>query len=179
MPSSLPPSGAPEPGAALSTTAGGSPHLAESSPRAAAPPWSAAHTPARAAFERMDSASLPQVLAANPQRLEVGVRDAALGWVEIRTHGMAGHISAVVSAASNEAHAALSAQLPAMREYLANQHLGVERLRSETFSSSPGSGQGSSGGGQSHPRAPGQPSSPSAPGMEAEDENLSYISVRV
>ncbi len=134
---------------------------------------------AHAAFERMDSAPPPQVLASGPQRLEVGIRDAGLGWVEVRTHAAAGHIAAVV-AASPEAHTALAAQLPAMREYLASQHVRIATLASEPFSSSAHSGQSSSGQAQTQPESRGGSEQLSLAGtaVEADEENLSYFSVR-
>lgn len=136
-----------------------------------------------ATFERMDAAAPPQVLASSPQRLEVGVRDSGLGWVEIRTHTAAGQVSAVVSTATTEAHAALSAQLPAMREYLAAQHVRVDTLGSDQFSPSAGE-RDSSHGSQTrsygtHREAPPPANLDPAAAATAEEETLSYISIRV
>jgi flagellar hook-length control protein FliK len=139
---------------------------------------------AGAAFERMDSAAAPQVLESGPHQLAVGVRDAGLGWVEIRTHAAGGEIAAMLTASSTEAHAALSAQLPAMRDYLAAQHVHVDNLGSERFSSSSGnsdrSPQHDNGSRAGPDPAAGKPSIPPRTlSSEAYVENLSYISVRV
>jgi len=141
-------------------------------------------TVAHNTFERMDSASAPQVLASNSQRLAVGVHDAGLGWVEVRTHTAAGQISAVVATNSAEAHAAVSAQLPAMREYLAAQHVRVDSLGTQQFSSSSGqenSSRGNHDGGRAVDRDPSERIGPDAQIVlpETEEETLSYISVRV
>lgn len=136
------------------------------------------------AFERMDSAPGPQVLAGSPQRLAVGVRDAGLGWVEIRTHTAAGQVSAVVATGSSQAQSALSAQLPAMRDYLAEQHVHVDTLGAEQFSASSGE-RGNGTGRQSEDRgmrgALGQASAEPArvSAADSDEESLTYISVRV
>lgn len=153
------------------------PPLSPAAPHAAASP-----TAIHSAFDRMDAAPPPQVLTSSPQRLSVGVRDAGLGWVEVHTHAAAGQVSAVVGTSSAEAHAALSAQLPAMREYLAAQHVHVDTLGTQQFS--PSAGQ------REHARDPrgeparGEPAEPLRSGIEresadGEEETLSYISVRV
>jgi hypothetical protein len=137
-----------------------------------------------AAFTRMDSAAAPQVLESAPQRLSVGVRDSGLGWVEIRTHGVAGQVSAVIATGSSEAHAALVAHLPELREFLAGQQLRVDQLASEQYSTSAGgreaapqregpngASQGSGASGEGPPMA--------AAFSEGAEESLSYINVRV
>jgi len=136
------------------------------------------------AFERMDAAPAPQVLTSGPQRLAVGVRDAGLGWVEVRTHTAAGQISAVVATNSAEAHAAVSAQLPAMREYLAAQHVRVDTLGTQQFTSSSGQEDSSRGNHRGDRTVAREPSQSTGTDMqmaipEAEEETLSYISVRV
>jgi hypothetical protein len=104
----------------------------------------ATHATAGGNFARMDSAAPPLVTESSPQRLAVGVRDAGLGWVEIRTHAAGGQVSAVLTAASSEAQATLNARLPEVREYLAGQQVRVDQLSSELLS--PGDREGSSGG---------------------------------
>jgi hypothetical protein len=134
------------------------------------------------AFERMDAAPPPQMLTGGPQRLAVGVRDAGLGWVEVRTHTAAGQVSAVVATTSAEAHTALSAELPAMREYLAAQHVRVDTLGTQQFSSPSGQEEASRGkpggdrGGESSERVG---AGIQAAAADPEEETMSYISVRV
>ena len=140
-------------------------------------------------FERIDSAPATRVIESVPQRLAVGVQSGGLGWVEIRTNSAAGQISATLASGSAESHNALSAQLPAVREFLAGEHVRIDHLASKIFSGSAGGRE--SGGGQE----PGQGSarqSPNDPARTTETwrplsgsptdvgtENLSYISVRV
>lgn len=145
-----------------------------------------AHETSRSAFERMDAAPSPAVLENTQQRLTVGVRDAGLGWVEIRTHAAAGQVSAVLATGTPEAHAALSSQLPEVREYLATQHVRVDTLAAEQFSSSSG-GQNASAGRQSESRETRSTDggsrrdvlSQSQLSAEGEPEGFSYINVRV
>jgi hypothetical protein len=158
-------------------------HGLRSGPAAIAP--SSSNNPAgsvSAAFARMDSAAPPQVLESVPQRLSVGVRDSGLGWVEIRTHAAAGQVSAVLATGSNEAHAALQAQIPELRDYLAGHQVLVDQLSSERFSPS---GGGRDPAPQHEGRNPssrdsGAPAAqlPASFGEGAE-ESLSYINVRV
>lgn len=102
------------------------------------------HSTAGGTFARMDSAAPPLVTESSPQRLAVGVRDAGLGWVEIRTHAAGGQVSAVLTAATSEAQATLAAHLPEVREYLAGQQVRVDQLSSEALAR--GEREGSSGG---------------------------------
>ena len=144
------------------------------------------HAPASATFERMDSAAAPEVMESTPQRLAVGVRSPGLGWVEIRTNNTAGQVSATVATGSVESHNALSAQLPSVREYLAGEHVRIDNLASERFSSSSGGGEGFSGGRSGNEaRNEGSRNAESADeaiattSADAEMESLSYINVRV
>lgn len=107
------------------------------------------HT-AAVAFERMDGAAAPRVIESAPQRLAVGVRDAGLGWVEIRTHAAGGQIGAVVGTGSAASHQALAEELPSMREYLAGQQVKVGHLAAENFSAMGGGQRGSGGQGSGH-----------------------------
>lgn len=135
---------------------------------------------AQATFERMDGAPAPQLVTSTPQRLSVGIRDSSLGWMEIRAHTAAGQVAAVVATGSIDAHTAISSQLPAMREYLAGQHIRLDTLASEQFSSPGGSGHSSQNGNQGSKPESGQPSArPQSLASEPEDEALSYISIRV
>jgi hypothetical protein len=101
-------------------------------------------TPASATFDRMDAAAVPKVIESAPQRLAVGVHNAGLGWVEIRTNSAAGQVSATLASGSAETHSAISAQLPTMRENLASEHVHIDTLASERFSPSSGSHHSSS-----------------------------------
>lgn len=129
------------------------------------------------AFDHIDSGMAPQVLSRTPQRLEVGVRDPGLGWVEIRAHAAEGQIGAMVSA-SQAAHPALAAQLPAMRDYLAGQQVRVDTLGAQPFEASADGGRSApenrNPGGNTHAAAMATP----AP-EDAEPESLSWVDVRV
>lgn len=139
-----------------------------------------AHLPG-AVFQRIDSGSAPQLLTSTPQRLDVGVRDSGLGWVEIHARSAEGQVTAMLNA-SSVAHAAISAQLPAMRDYLASQQVRIHTLASEPFHASADSGRGSSG---NQDQGAGARSAAAAisrlPAISAEPdaESLSWIDVRV
>jgi flagellar hook-length control protein FliK len=145
----------------------------------ASPPANAA-----AAFEQMDAAAPPQVLASSPHRLAVGIHDSGLGWVEIRTHAAAGQISAVLATGSNEARAAATAYLPEVRAYLAGQQVAVGHLSAETYSASSGDRGGPPDGkpgdsGTAHQAGATAGRSQENFADESVDEPLSYINVRV
>lgn len=129
------------------------------------------------AFDHIDSGMAPQVLSRTPQRLEVGVRDPGLGWVEIRAHAAEGQIGATVSA-SPAVHPALSAQLPAMRDYLASQQVRVDTLGAQTFEASADGGRSAPQNRNSGGNTPAAETAGQAP-EEAEQESLSWIDVRV
>ncbi|HZZ40455.1 MAG TPA: hypothetical protein VFE06_15070 [Acidobacteriaceae bacterium] len=131
----------------------------------------------------MDAAAPPRILASSPQNLAVGVRDAGLGWIEIRTHAVAGQVAATLASGNHEAHAAIAAELPAIRDTLMSQHVALRSLSAERYPASSGGG-----GSASNPPDSGNPTRQSfvkskgdAPSAynEAEGEDLSYISVRV
>lgn len=127
----------------------------------------------------MDSGSAPQVLSRTPQRLDVGVRDAGLGWVEVRAHAAEGQIMATVSG-SAEAHPALAAQLPAMRDYLAGQQVRVDALNAQPFEA--GADGGRNAPDHRHPGANTAAGSAAASpefSDEAEADSLKWIDVRV
>lgn len=147
------------------------------------PHMAASHSTVAAAFERMDSASAPQVLVRGPQALAVGVRDPGLGWLEVRAHATGGEVGAVVRTASAEVHTLVASQLPAMREFLARHDVQVATLGSEQFSSASDDRGRSSG---NEPAVRGTPadresSGDPAPPLVTEPalDNLGYISVRV
>jgi hypothetical protein len=138
----------------------------------------------------MDGAAAPRVIESAPQRLAVGVHDAGLGWVEIRTHAAGGEVAAVIGTTA-AAHPAMAAELPAMRAYLTGQQVRVGHLAAEDFSASGGDGRGNASGGQSPGgEAAGNQARVAERGMRDDadrepwagvggDEALSYISVRV
>jgi hypothetical protein len=167
-------------GAAISS-AGETGHAQGARPTAVSAP---AHPETVATFDRMDTAGAPHVIESTPHRLAVGVDNGGLGWVEIHTSSAAGHVSATLTSGSAESHHAIAAQLPAVREFLAEEHVRVDTLSSERFSASSGGQRGSSGeqatdgGGRTvHTFEPrGQRQSAAA---ETDEEGMSYISVRV
>jgi hypothetical protein len=137
-----------------------------------------------ATFDRMDAAVEPQVIESAPQRLAVGVHNAGLGWVEIRTNGASGQVSATLVSGSAETHSAISAQLPPMQEYLASEHVHIDTLASERFSPSSGGGENSSrdqsqNGAGTQTKSTVQESSLLGFPTEVDAEGLSYINVRV
>lgn len=160
--------------------AGGPGNAQGPAPMAVAAP---AHVAASVTFERMDTAAAPHVIESTPHRLAVGVDNGGLGWVEIHTSSAAGHVSATLTSGSAESHHAIATQLPAVREFLAGEHVQVDTLASERFSASSGGQRGSSGdqeggGGRRAPSIePNGQARPAAP--ETDSEELSYISVRV
>jgi flagellar hook-length control protein FliK len=131
----------------------------------------------------MDSASPPRVLESSPQKLAVGIRDAGLGWIEIRTHAIGGHVAATLASGTQEAHTAIAAELPAIRDTLVNQHIALHSLSAERFStSSGGGGSGTDTADSGQPaRSPStkEKAEPPSAQNEAEGASLSYISVRV
>ncbi|MGA7521646.1 MAG: hypothetical protein WBW84_04145 [Acidobacteriaceae bacterium] len=135
-----------------------------------------------APFERMDAAAPPRIIESSPQNLAVGIHDAGLGWIEIRTHAVAGQVAATLASGSHEAHAAIAAELPAIRDMLMSQHVALHSLGAEQFPASSGGGSGStspdSGGRARQPLLRMKGDTPSAH-SESEGESLSYISVRV
>jgi hypothetical protein len=135
-------------------------------------------------FDRMDGAVAPRIIENVPQRLAVGVHNAGLGWVEVRTNSAAGQVSATLASGSAETHSAISGQLAPMREYLASEHVHVDTLTSERFSPSSG-GHHNSSDGQSRDGDGRQTETVKSeifsgvPSMDMDTEMLSYINVRV
>lgn len=135
-----------------------------------------------AALERMDAADAPRLLESSPQKLTVGFRDAGLGWIEIRTHAVAGQVSATLATGTHESEAAVAAELPSLRNTLINQNVALHSLGTEQFSASSGGGGSASNSSDSgnpafQPQSKSRWDPPSA--QSDADENLSYINVRV
>lgn len=148
------------------------------------PHSTSSHVAAGAAFERMDTAPAPRVMESTPHRLAVGVENGGLGWVEIHTSSAAGHVSATLASGSAESQHAITAQLPAVREWLAGEHVRVDTLTSERFSASSGGREGSSGdqagrGSAQTARRVETDGPARSADAETEWEGMSYISVRV
>lgn len=102
-------------------------------------------------FQRLDSGEAPATLLhSSAHQIAVGVHDPALGWLEVQTQSSAGHISATLTAASTDAHANLTAAMPAIAQYLADRNVPLHSLNVDTQ----GSG---AGGGQSQQPGSGQP----------------------
>ena len=145
--------------------------------------FSPAHFNPNTTFDHMDAAASLPVVERMPHRLAVGIHNTGLGWVEIHTSSTGGQVSAILASGSSESHSTITAQLPTVREFLAGEHVRIDHLASEKFSSFQG-GQGDSSGSHSQsadrrlPRNM-EPHSNAAPGPEPEWERLSYISVRV
>lgn len=97
-------------------------------------------------FERMDQGASPVVLHSGAQQVDVGVHDPNLGWVEVRTQAAAGHVDATLVAVSGQSHAALTAQLPSMAQYLQQRDVRVGTLTvyQQMNQSGAGGGQGGS-----------------------------------
>ncbi len=152
-------------------------------PRASTPATHPSVLHPSATFEQLDSAPSPRLIEGSSQRLTVGVRTPGLGWVEIRTSNTGGRVAATLATGSSESHAAVAAQLPAIRQYLAGEHVRMDSLSSEAFSPSSGGRGGSAGdpprnsGSQNIKTHAAVPSTGPSP-EDAEMETLSYISVR-
>jgi hypothetical protein len=102
-------------------------------------------------FQRLDSGeTAPTLLHSSAHQIAVGVHDPALGWLEVQTQSSAGHISATLTAASTDAHANLTAAMPAITQFLADRNVPLHSLNVDT--------QGSAaGGGHSQQPGSGQP----------------------
>lgn len=124
---------------------------------AAAPMASAASIAAGSAYDRMDQGATPVMLHSGAQHVSVGVQDPNLGWVEITTQNLGGHVEATLVTASGQSHDALAAQLPAMAQFMEQRdvHIGALAVHHEMpggqggfigNGSGHGSGNGSGGG---------------------------------
>ncbi len=101
-------------------------------------------TPATAPYDKIDQEAAPAVLHAGAQQVAVGVRDPNLGWVEIKTQNVAGHIDATLVTASQQTHTSLAAQIPAMAEYLRQSDVRVGTLA--VHQQMPGTNSGTNSG---------------------------------
>jgi hypothetical protein len=107
------------------------PPPAQTNPSSAATPAMTAASVPNAevnAYDRIDQGPAPVVLHSGAQHVAVGVQDPGLGWVEIKAQSAAGHVDATLVAGSPQSHSSLSAQLPAMAQYLEERNLRVSTL---------------------------------------------------
>ena len=103
-------------------------------------------------FQRLDSGeTAPTLLHSSAHQIAVGVHDPALGWLEVQTQSSAGHISATLTAASTDAHANLTAAMPAITQFLADRNVPLHSLNVDTQGSAAGGGQ-SQQPGSGHPQ---------------------------
>lgn len=100
-------------------------------------------------YDKIDQGSAPTLLQAGAQHVAVGVRDPDLGWVEIKTQNLAGHVDAALVTASGQTHSTLAAQLPAISEFLQQRdvRLGTLAVHHQPPGTNAGSGQNGSGSG--------------------------------
>ena len=82
-------------------------------------------SPVPGPYDKIDQGATPVVLHSGVQHVAVGVRDPELGWLEIETQNVAGHVDATLVTASGQTHASLAAQLPAMAQYLEQRDIQV------------------------------------------------------
>lgn len=107
------------------------PHIAQQVPAAASatvPVMSAAPVAVGNAYDKMDQGVAPVVLHSGAQHVSVGVQDPNLGWVEIKTQNLGGHVDATLVTASGQSHDLLAAQLPAMAQFLEQRDVRVGML---------------------------------------------------
>ncbi len=81
-------------------------------------------------FTHLDAAqSLPTAqIRATPHEIRLGYRDPSYGWIEIQTRADAGHLTASLQTASDAGHRVLSAELPAMHQYLGERDIAMHSL---------------------------------------------------
>ncbi len=104
-------------------------------------------------FQRLDSGETPATLLhSSAHQIAVGVHDPALGWLEVQTQSSAGHISATLTAASTDAHANLTAEMPAIAQYLADRNVPLHSLNVDTQGSAAGGGQSQQPGSGQQPQ---------------------------
>ncbi|MES2220992.1 MAG: hypothetical protein V4587_08510 [Acidobacteriota bacterium] len=100
------------------------------------------------AFTALDSAASGErgvLLHAAPHQVAVGITDPSLGWVEVRAERVSGQIAAALIANSAASHAALTAVLPTMANYLQEHHPGVQQVHVEPSLTGGQAGAGSQG----------------------------------
>lgn len=143
--------------AALAPAASAQAHSNEMGVPATAPRTSAHAAPAAppansavaSAYDRIDQGTAPVLLHSGAQQVAVGLRDPDLGWIEIKTQNMAGHVDATLVTSSGNIHDSLAAQLPAMAAYLEQRdvRVGTLAVHHEAPIANPGSGLGNGTGG--------------------------------
>lgn len=162
-------------------TAGSSPApTATTANPIAAAPANAAVNLASNPYDRIDQGATPLVLHSGAQHVAVGVHDPELGWVEIKTQNVAGHVDATLITASGQTHTSLAAQLPAMAQYLEQSDIkfGTLAVHHETSgniensNSGNGSGYGSGDGSGGNGAGPGS-FNQSGSGNSAKDNSVS------
>ena len=104
----------------------------------------AAAGPAAALYDKIDQGAATVVLHSGAQHIDIGVRDPDLGWLEIRAQNASGHVDAALVTASQQAHASLAAQLPAVADYLQQRDVRVGTLA--VHHQMPGTGSGANSG---------------------------------
>lgn len=127
--------------ASLATPLPANPHLLDSGVAAsvhAGQPTPAANSstassavPAPAApnlYDKIEQGSTPVLLHSGAQHVAVGVRDPNLGWVEIKAQNTAGRVDTTLLTPSSQTHTSLTAQLPAMAQYLVQRDVRVGSL---------------------------------------------------
>lgn len=95
-------------------------------------------------YQKLDQPlSSPALLHASPGRVAVGVEDPGLGWLEVTTRpAPEGQVAAAILTGSSHTQAAITAQLPSLSHYLAENAVRVSHVDVTQQSA----GQGSSGG---------------------------------
>jgi hypothetical protein len=119
-------------------------------------------------YDRIDQGTPPVVLQSGPQHVAVGVRDPDLGWVEIKTQNVAGHVDAALVTASGQTHASLAAHLPAMAEFLAGRDVRVGTLSVHQQMSGTNTGSGQNNGSGANGQSGGYGNGAANPGSEGQ-----------
>jgi hypothetical protein len=143
------------------------------------------------AFAAMDagaSVGTPGWIHAGGHQAEAGFQDPALGWVGVRADLSGGGVHAALIPGSTEAAQALSAHLPGLSTYLADEHATVATLTM----AAPGNGGIETSLGQNmhqgggHPAQQNAPSDPQpgsqtvpelVPGASSPDNNDGFVSM--
>ncbi|GGH14795.1 hypothetical protein [Silvibacterium dinghuense] len=101
-------------------------------------------------YQRLDQpVSAPAVLHASQSRVSIGVQDPSLGWLEVNTRsGVEGQVAAAILTSSSHTQATMSAELPSLAHYLAENAVKVSHL--DVAQQAVGDGSSQAGGGGSH-----------------------------
>lgn len=97
-------------------------------------------------YDRIDQGTAPALLHSGVQHVTVGIRDPELGWVEIKTQNLTGHVDATLVTASGQTHATLAAQLPAISDFLQQRDVRLGNLAVHHQSPGMNAGSGQSAG---------------------------------